>query len=380
MLTEIEIIKSTLDSALTYEDIFGNFTGSEEDMLRHVKTNYKMLAKAVYPDTHPTEKALADEVFSLIGTWYTRALELIKEGKWGQKVAIHGREQITIVGKTENGYAEYVRQRTLCAGDMADIHWGYEKGFMTPILIKACRHSADNDFLKAERTNTDIVRKKMETHDGKIWQQCIPKVFDSFLLTEGSLKRRINIQDAFLGYLNLNEVHNLMPQGLDGRTIVWMWKRMVVLLDWTYRSGIIHGAVLPCHIMFYPDNDGSTTRDIRKHSIRLVDWCYSIEHKTRTRLSAWVPAYQRLYAPEIVAKKPLDHSTDLYMGAMTMLEMCDKTVPKEITDSIRRWVEKNPKQRPAQTMQYFQEFLGIQKAIYGAPQWHDFNVPGGPAK
>jgi hypothetical protein len=31
-------------------------------------------------------------------------------------------------------------------------------------------------------------------------------------------------------------------------------------------------------------------------------------------------------------------------------------------------------------MQYFQEFLGIQKAIYGAPQWHDFNVPGGPAK
>jgi DNA polymerase III epsilon subunit-like protein len=58
-----------------------------------------------------------------------------------------------------------------------------------------------------------------------------------------------------------------------------------------------------------------------------------------------------------MAKKPLDHSTDLYMGAMTMLEMCDKTVPKEITDSIRRWVEKNPKQRPAQTMQYFQEFL-----------------------
>jgi serine/threonine protein kinase len=132
--------------------------------------------------------------------------------------------------------------------------------------------------------------------------------------------------------------------------------------------------------MFYPDNDGSTTRDIRKHSIRLADWCYSIEHKTRTRLSAWVPAHQRLYAPEIVAKKPLDHSTDMYMGAMTMLEMCDKSVPKEITDSIRRWVEKNPKQRPAQTMQYFQEFLGIQKAIYGAPQWHDFNVPGGPAK
>lgn len=371
MPTEIEIIKTNLDTAITLEEVFGTFVGSETDMLKAIRKTYAMLAKAVYPDTHPEEKITADAVFANLSDLYNQAQEAIKAGKWGTKVFIPGREKVTLAGK-------YVRHRTIAAGDITDVHWGlYDK---EPIVIKVARHAKDNDLLMAEKRNLEIIRGKMESHAGTIWCQCIPEVVDSFLLSEGSsTKRRVNILNGFSGFLTLAQISSKIPEGLDGRTIVWMWKRLTILLDWTYRSGIVHGAVLPPHIMFYPDNDGKTDRDPRKHSIRLVDWCYSIEHKTHSKLNSWVPQFQSFYAPEILNKGPLDHSTDMYMAAQTMLSVCSKEVPKELTESIRKWVDKNPKKRPQNTLAYFDDFLKVQTAVYGPPKWHDLIVPGGPA-
>ena len=364
-MSEIEIIKTQLDSAETLQGIFG----TSADGVRKI---YAMLAKAVYPDTHPNEKTLADETFGILSTFYAQAQAAIKNDQWGTPIPIPGREKITIAGK-------YVRHQTLAAGDISDVHWGLYK--KEPIIIKVARHSSDNDLLVAEKTNLETIRKKMAAKAGDIWQQCIPEVVDSFLLSEGAgTKRRVNILNGFTGFLTLQHISNKIPEGLDGRTVVWMWKRLMILLDWTFRSGIVHGAVLPPHIMFYPDNDGSSHRDVRKHAIRLVDWCYSIEHKNRTRLSSWIPQYQSFYAPEILEKKTLDHSTDMYMAAKTMLSMCRKDVPHQIPDSIKRWVDPNRSKRPSDTLQYFEDFKKVQTDLYGAPKWHDFNVPGGPAQ
>jgi len=70
----------------------------------------------------------------------------------------------------------------------------------------------------------------------------------------------------------------------------------------------------------------------------------------------------------------------MYMAAMTMLSVCDPSVPKQIIESIGLWTHRTPSGRPKDALVYFAEFQEIAKAIYGAPKWHDLNVPGGPAQ
>jgi hypothetical protein len=377
MQTEMEYISDSLGSAETLQEIFGNFVGSHKDTVKAIRKTFLNLSKATHPDTHGSDP-LSKETFTKLTELYNLAVQAAGDGKWGTKIPVPGREKILIAGK-------YERDRLLFKGDIADIHYGMalpqsHKDKIAPIVIKAARHSQDNDLLLAEKTNTDKVREVMLDKGAPSWPQCFPEVLDSFLLSSPGGKRRINIQNYFAGYLSLAEISKRIPAGLDGRTIVWMWKRLIVMLDWTYNAGIVHGAVLPPHVMFYPDNDGQTTRDPRKHSIRLSDWCYSVDTKVRSKLSSWVPQYKEFYAPEILNKEPLGHSTDVYMAAKVILSMCDKTVPKELTASISRWVEKKPSKRPKETLEYFQEFLQTQQAVYGKPKWHDLIVPGGPAQ
>ena len=52
------------------------------------------------------------------------------------------------------------------------------------------------------------------------------------------------------------------PGGIDARTAVWMWRRILEVLGWAHRCGISHRAVLPEHILVHP----------RDHRVLLVGW------------------------------------------------------------------------------------------------------------
>lgn len=303
---------------------------------------------------------------------YDRSLAAIDDGSWGKGVAVPGKERIVIAGK-------YTRIKTLALGDIADVHVGkWINACDTHVIIKVARNVADNDLLQAENKNLMFVLDKMVSKKS-VWADCIPGVYESLFLADKGGKRRVNILPYFEGFVTAEDIRFRMPNGVDGRTIVWMWKRLLVLIDWIYKCGVVHGAILPPHVMFYPDNDGDTVRDPRKHSVRLIDWCYSIQHKERTRLSGWIPRYESLYAPEIVKKQPLGPYTDLYMGAQTILHLCGKAVPDPITHHIRKCIDPVVSRRPQDILGYFEDFMKVAKTVYGEPKYHDFNLPGGPA-
>lgn len=378
-MTELQIIKASMDKALTLEDLFGVFVGTKREIEKSLRSTFAHLSRAVHPDFN-AEEPQAAETFAELSGFYDLAKKSVEAGTWGKKLPIPGREQVTIAGK-------YTRIRSFATGDMADIHLG--KMGDAPILIKAARLAFDNDLLLAEQRNLGALREKMIKRDSRLIIG-IPEVFDSVLISEGtSLKRRVNIISASPGYCTGTELLRLIPEGVDGKTIVWMWKRVMKFIDWIYHAGFIHGAVLPQHILFYPDNDGNNHDDPRKHSIRLIDWCYSIEHKSRTRLSSWCPQSKDFYAPEIPAKQPLGPSTDLYMAAKTMIflsggdvakNILSPKIPKPLADSILACVHPDPAKRPASAGDHFDAFLAVQKAVFGAPKWHDLNIPGGPAQ
>jgi len=52
------------------------------------------------------------------------------------------------------------------------------------------------------------------------------------------------------------------PDGVDARTAVWMWRRILGVLGWVHGSGVVHGAVTADHVLIHP----------RDHRALLVGW------------------------------------------------------------------------------------------------------------
>ena len=380
-INELQIIADFLSRAMCPEDVFGKLVNQEEDL----KHSFRKLAKAVHPDLYvdSSAKELATKWFKELEKMRGFAEEAIMKGEYGKyEHRFPWKIPVLIKGK-------YVIESPFKAGQIADLFSAsIESSKNSNVLLKIARNAKDNDLLFAEKAILDQFHEKLASKGAKDWPQTIPTISDSFLYDDGTSRRRINVMQNFSGFYSAEEIRKLLPAGVDGRTIVWMWKRLLVLMEWIDKAGIVHGAILPPHVMYYPDNDGRTVKDVRKHSVRLVDWCYAIDLKSRSKLSAWVPEYEDFYAPEILAKEKLGAYTDLYMGATTMLHLAgmkvfsssnlsyaNRDIPGSILGSILNCTEPNPSKRPQSIGKYFEEFTEIAKKEYGKPQYHDFILP-----
>ena len=59
--------------------------------------------------------------------------------------------------------------------------------------------------------------------------------------------------DEPLAAASLAQVHAAYPRGLDPRDAAWMWRRLLVALGTVHAAGVVHGAVLPDHVLIHPD-------------------------------------------------------------------------------------------------------------------------------
>jgi serine/threonine protein kinase len=69
------------------------------------------------------------------------------------------------------------------------------------------------------------------------------------------------------GFYTLTEVIGAYPDGIGGRDIAWMWRRLLVAVGFAHEVGIVHTAISPDHIMIHPD----------EHGLVLVGWGTSTE-------------------------------------------------------------------------------------------------------
>jgi hypothetical protein len=121
------------------------------------------------------------------------------------------------------------------------------------------------------------------------------------------------------GLHSLAEVARRRPDGLDPRDAAWMWRRLLVALGLAHRAGIVHGAVLPEHVLIQPD----------AHGLVLVDWCYSAVGPGE-RIAAIVPHHRDRYPAEVLDKGEPGPGTDLAMAARLMLDLMGARTPKPL--------------------------------------------------
>lgn len=348
-MTELEIVFEQLNDACCPEEVFGKDPG----MIPHL---YRDFTKVVHPDRNPKHKTLSEKAFQALNDLKDAADESVKAGTWGKRIKLPKCQSIQIG-------AYKVKPRPI-VGDIADIYTIEGNAG----ILKVARHHDDNDLLRAEAAALVALRSKIP---GPV-KEGVPD-FAGLFSIDGTWKRNVNVLSLSHGFVPAQYVHAKLPV-VDPRTVVWIFKRVLVLLEYVHHAGLVHGAILPPHVLLYPDNDGAAASDSRKHSIRLIDWCYSVSYQSRTRLSAWVPAWESHYPPELKDKSSIGPASDLYMSAM-LIRYLAGGLPGPLEAILARCLEPDPAKRPQDAGKVFDEWRKAAAEVYGSPKWIEFNLP-----
>lgn len=366
-----ESVAIQIERALVAEDLFG--TISTVDQLAGV---FRPMVRVVHPDQNGNSER-ADRVFRRLTELRDHAELKLKNGTYGDRKVPNTPPPPPAHTPTviETRAHHYVVERLLFAGDVADIYRATcdvkpgGKGSSFKAAFKIARSSADNDLLEAElRAYEKLELDKSDKAAAKLF----PRLLDSFLFRSPSgATRRVNVLSSHYDHYSLAEVRAVHP-GLDYRDAVWMFKRSLMALGFTHRRGLVHGAVLPPHILVDPIG----------HGIELVDWCYSVEKEGQIRVIS--KAHKSFYPKEVITKKPAVPATDIFMLAKTMVRLLGgdvetnrmpDSVPHPITSFLQSCLLPAPGRRPDDAWKLHEELDELLLRLVGKPKYRKLAMP-----
>ena len=241
------------------------------------------------------------------------------------------------------------------SGDLADL---YDVG--GDRMLKLPRAANDNDLMLREER---ALRQLAERGDPR-WLPYVPRLVDSFAHRDADTgaERRVNVIATAPGLHSLVEVRRAYPDGLDARDVAWMWRRLLVALGLAHRAGVVHGAVLPPHVLIEPD----------AHGVVLVDWCFSTE--PGGVVPAMVPDYQDWYPAEVTDRRPCGPGTDIAMAAHCMAWLMGRHAPRELLAFAQGCRQRRLAARPDDAWRLLGELDEVLERRYGPRTFRPFTL------
>ena len=147
-------------------------------------------------------------------------------------------------------------------------------------------------------------------------------------------------------------------------------------LGFAHVNGVVHGAVLPTHVLIHPE----------KHGLVLVDWSYAVREPETSgeRVKVASAEYEQWYPPEVKSKEIPSPALDIYMGAECMVYLLGgnpvtgnlpNSVPKAIRAFFRGCTPLGPKQRPSDAWGLQEEFDDLLERLWGRRRFRPFAMP-----
>ncbi len=306
MTTQFDDVATRIETATDY---YGYFGPAQQNPADHVKRTYRSNARVVYPDFHmgTDRHERAEDAFKRLTELYDQALEAARRSEYG--------EPITLMTWTTKRAVHQVLRST-GHGDLCATYTSTTRptkgSSQRASFCKVAMNAADNDLLQVEAT----VLKRLRGSDSKAeLHPYYPELLDSFEYREaGKPTRRVNVLPNLEGFYNLAQVRRAFPEGLEAVHMVWIWRRILWALSHAHDMHVVHGAILPQHVMVLPE----------QHGVVVVDWCYASvtdDAAVFEPIKAIVGAYKNWYPEEVFAKQAPSSATDLVMAARCMIEL-----------------------------------------------------------
>ncbi len=171
----------------------------------------------------------------------------------------------------------------------------------------------------------------------------------------------------------LEAARRAYPGGIEPRASIWMWRRILEVLSFLHRSGIVHGAVLPQHLL---------TQE-HEHGIRLVG--YSCADSPGTGLQAVNTRFEAFYPAEALKSQTLSLAMDVRMsarciafvlGADPLAQKMPSSVPPSLAALVQSVASDDTDGASGEDAWALRERLGeLAHALYGPPSFVPFQMP-----
>lgn len=240
-------------------------------------------------------------------------------------------------------------------GDVANLYQ------MRGGLLKLARDPADNDLLDRESATLTLIRREAQR---RFWSY-FPRLVEVQRVRDprSGTERRGNLIAALDGFRSLADVRAAYPGGVDPRDAAWMWRRLLVAIGVAHRAGVIHGAVLPEHVMIHPD----------EHGLVLIDWCYS--GRPCEPLPAIVGRYRDWYPPQVLAGQAAGPDCDIWLATRCIAELVGGAMPRQLAAFARGCVLASPARRPDDAWRLLGELDELLGRLYGPRRFRPFAIP-----
>ena len=352
MVTTLADIQALLRRARDPAEIFGPLGA---DAVATLRRRYRELAALAHPDRHAALAAEAHEAFTALQQWYRRASDALADGVYDAAPAL----------SIESPLRRYTSTAAPIAGDLCDVY--FARGDGEPMVLKIGRSSRTTDLLAAEASALRQIGRALA---GQPVAAHFPTLVEAFVLRDsGGVRRQINVLGRECDTVSLAQVIAAYPRGIAAADAGWVINRLLTALAVTHAQGLVHGAVLPEHVLI-------RTAD---HNATLIDWCYSAP--IGAPLRAISRRYAADYPPEVHARQPATPATDLALMARCIArllggdgdpERLPRAVPAALRTLLRTCIIPSPHRRPQDAWQLFDDIQQILRANYGPPVFRPF--------
>jgi hypothetical protein len=317
-----------VEAAKGPRDIFGDALDDERDSrAEHAHRVYRRLARLIHPDATASDKRATSAFKKLSALWQQY--------------------------RTGTG-------DLFASGDIANLLPTPAPQPWEAALLKLARDPADGDLIARERA----ALRWLAANGDQQYLPYVPRLFGARRYADsatGSI-RSGNVLERLDGFIGLDKVAERFPAGLDPRDVAWIWRRVLVAIGFAHRAGLIHGAVLPPHLMIAP----------HAHGLTLIDWCYSCGGPNPGHLAAAVARYRDWYPPELSAGYAPGPDLDIYLATKTMLALIASPVPAPLAAFAAGCTLASQRRRPADAWDLLREFDDLIERMWGPRAFRPF--------
>jgi hypothetical protein len=367
----ITAIKNQIDTATTFAAVFGPTSGSAAERKRAVRKAFVFLAKSVHPDHNAGNEKLAQNAFEALNATRQRAEDAIENGTYDTTFEPGLKPAATrvIVSKMRSWT---IFDTPLAQGDTSVVYKGYATDDKTvTIAAKVALNPTLNATLQAE---ANLAQKWMSaaTNDPLYKIKCfMPDVLDQFTVADAGRQHRVTIMRRMPEMVSLTSILEAfkgknISAGLPPQAAAWIGRRVIAQTLAARLVGMVHTAIVPDHVLVGPFN----------HEPLHIGWAHALPLSTSKKpvMTAVIDRWRSCYPPEVFAKTPVGHTSDIYMAGMCLLALfggqpgaTSKTVTatKDIDEIIQACIASKPEKRPADGVVVLNEFTDAVRKTWG---------------
>ncbi len=336
--------KEKILAATKGNEIFGNNA-------KRAKIVYRRLARSVHPDmfSEQSEKEEAEQVFkklSVLWEAYTRGSTVASPGSSPARAK-------------KNSVKTSKREYQLGSGIAADPFFKrfeatYDDG-----------HAIANILITSDPGNNDLAENYVENIRTLVkevpeeYKGFYPEIVETFQHVSDGASRVGIVQTFHEGLVPFSKILERYPDGIGGRDVAWIFRRMLIAVGNAHDAGFIHGGINLDSLFIQPE----------QHGVVLGDWQYSVAKGEKL---VAVPAnWKSDYPDNYLAGDPVSESIDIMM--------CGKVAERLLRNEpsakrMRNFLKVVSKENAFTAQRLFGEFDILIRGMYGEPKFHPFTL------